>query len=207
MPAAPDPSPDPLPVRAWRRLLDAGAPDWLQRHARAVAGLTVAFCDAAERQGLEPDRALAVAGALLHDLGRTRVQDVRHASTGAQMLQDDGPDAWDPRLVRIVDRHTGAGIDAAEAAALHLPVRDYTPKSLEERIVAHADNLFTGDRRLRLADLREKYLAKRLGAAWSRIAALHASLGAELGADLETLPAQDVPGIPPAIPFGPDVLP
>jgi len=179
-----------LPARAWSRLRAAQANDWLERHARAVAGLTLAFCDAAERQGLEPDRDVAVAAAILHDLGRTQVQDVRHASVGSRLLRDDGPQAWDARVVLAVDRHTGAGIDAAEAAALGLPVRDYTPKSLEERLVAHADNLAPDGRFLPAPELRAKYEAKGLGAAWARIERLHGSLCRELGADLEAVASQ-----------------
>jgi tRNA (cytidine56-2'-O)-methyltransferase len=184
---------DALRRRAWERLAAAAPPPWVLGHARAVEGLAAAFCDAAEAQGLEPDRGVALPGALLHDVGRSRTQDVRHASLGAAMLRADAPPAWDPRLVLTVERHTGAGIDADEAAALGLPVKDYTPRSLEERIVAHADNLYSGDRRLTLAQVREKYLAKGLPKAWARIERLHASLGRELGVDLERLDPVELP--------------
>jgi len=172
-------------TRAWKRLVDARPPEWVLRHCRAVEALAAAMCDAAEKQGLVPDRAVVQAGALLHDIGRSQVQDVRHASLGEQMLASDGD--WPASIRRTVERHTGAGIDAKEAQALGLPVKDYTPKSLEERIVAHADNLYSGDRRLTLDELRAKYLAKGLPAAWARIEDLHRSLGEELGVDLEKL--------------------
>lgn len=157
----------------------------------AVEGLAVAFCDAAERRGLEPDRTFVQAGALLHDIGRTQVQDVRHASVGAEILRGDG--SWPPALVHVVERHTGAGIDAEEAARLKIPVKDYTPHSLEERIVCHADNLFTGDRRIPVAQLQAAYRGKGLEAAAAKLGALHESLGRELGADLDRLPSVSLP--------------
>jgi tRNA (cytidine56-2'-O)-methyltransferase len=142
------------------------------------------MADAAADRGLPVDRERVVAGALLHDIGRSLAQDVRHASLGAALLREEG---WDEAVVRIVERHTGAGIDAAEAAALKLPVKDYTPVTLEERIVAHADNLYSGDKRLSLEQLGAKYQAKRLPMAWIKIRKLHAGLTEELAVDLETL--------------------
>ncbi len=175
---------------AWRRLLAAGAPAWVPLHCRAVEGLAIAMCDAAEAVGLEPNRILVHQGALLHDIGRSITQDVHHASKGAALLRADG---WDEAVVRIVERHTGGGIDSTDAAALGLPVKDYTPRSLEERIVCHADNLFSGARRLSIAELGEKYRAKQLPAAWNKIVALHAALCDELGTDLERLDAVALP--------------
>mgnify|MGYP001590434966 CR=1 FL=1 len=153
-------------------------------HCRCVACLAVALADAAAANGLTVDRDRVAAGALLHDIGRSITQDVRHASLGADLLRTEG---WDPAVVRIVATHTGGGIDAAEAAALGLPVQDYTPRTLEERIVCHADNLYSGERRLSLRQIEEKYQAKQLPTAWTKIRALHDSLTQELAVDLERL--------------------
>ncbi len=164
-------------------------------HCRCVAGLAAALCDQAQRQGLAVDRDRVVAAALLHDLGRSVTQDVRHASVGADLLRQDaqgGHGGWDERVVLMVERHTGAGIDAQEAARLGLPVRDYTPRTLEEKIVAHADNLHSGERRLRLDEVRAKYEAKGLAAAGAKIAALHQELTKTLGVDLERVDAASV---------------
>lgn len=150
----------------------------------------MALCDCAERQGLRVDRDVVQQGALLHDIGRSLTQDVRHASLGADLLRRDG---WPDPVVRAVERHTGAGIDAKEAATLGLPVKDYTPVSLEEKIVAHADNLYSGDKRLTLAAVREKYAAKALPRAWAKIEALHADLTQTLGVDLERVAPVELP--------------
>jgi uncharacterized protein (TIGR00295 family) len=181
-------------ARAWRRLLEARPPAWVPEHCRCVEALALAMCACAERQGLAVDRAVVSAGALLHDLGRSVTQDVRHASVGADLLRADGKDAWDPRVVLCVERHTGAGIDAQEAKALALPVKDYTPRSLEERIVCHADNLYSGEKRLSLSDALAKYEAKGLSAAGRKIAALHEALESELGTGLDTLEPAAMPG-------------
>ncbi|HUR63943.1 MAG TPA: HD domain-containing protein [Candidatus Thermoplasmatota archaeon] len=184
MPSRPEPAER---ARAWRRLLEARPPAWVPGHCRCVEALALAMCACAERQGLAVDRAVVSAGALLHDLGRSVTQDVRHASVGADLLRADGKDAWDERVVLCVERHTGAGIDAQEAKALALPVKDYTPRSLEERIVCHADNLYSGEKRLSLGDALAKYEAKGLSAAGRKIAALHEALERELGTGLGTL--------------------
>lgn len=169
---------------AWDRLVAAKPPAWVLGHCRCVEALAVAMCDHAERQGLEVDRAVVQQGALLHDVGRSLTQDVRHASLGAALLRQDH---WPEPVVLAVERHTGAGIDAQEAAALGLPAKDYTPRTLEEKIVAHADNLYSGDKRLSLDALRAKYEAKGLPRAWAKIEALHAELTRTLGTDLERL--------------------
>lgn len=175
---------------AWLRLASAAPPPWVLRHCRCVEALALAMCDCAERQGLAVDRAVVQQGALLHDIGRSVTQDVRHASIGADLLRRDG---WDEPVVLAVERHTGAGIDAGEAKELGLPVKDYTPRSLEEKIVAHADNLYSGDKRLTLESLREKYAAKGLPRAWNRIKMLHEELVETLGTELEALRPVDLP--------------
>ncbi|MHB1262639.1 MAG: HDIG domain-containing metalloprotein [Thermoplasmatota archaeon] len=185
--------PDALRRKAWDRLMAAAPPKWVLGHCSCVEALAVAMCDCAEEAGLDVDRAVVQQGALLHDVGRSLAQDVRHASLGADLLRKDGPGAWDEAVILVVERHTGAGIDAAEAKALELPIKDYTPRSLEEKIVAHADNLYSGETRLTLAALEAKYRAKRLPQAWRKIAALHDELEDLLMIDLEDLEPANLP--------------
>ena len=187
------PDADPARRKAWDRLVAAAPPKWVLGHCRCVEALADAMCDCAEDAGLAVDRGVVRQGALLHDLGRSLTQDVRHATAGADLLRKDGPGAWDERIVLCVERHTGAGIDAAEAKALGLPARDYTPRTLEERIVAHADNLYSGETRLTLAELEAKYRAKKLPRAWQKIQALHDELEDLLVVDLEDLEPADLP--------------
>ncbi len=81
------------------------------------------------------------AGAKLHDVGRTVTTDIRHAYIGADLLRDLGVDE---RICKITERHIGAGISASDARENNLPERNYMPETLEEKIVAHADNLVHG---------------------------------------------------------------
>ncbi|HUR26435.1 MAG TPA: HDIG domain-containing protein [Candidatus Thermoplasmatota archaeon] len=176
--------------KAWDRLVAAAPPKWVLGHCRCVEALADAMCDCAEDAGLPVDRDLVRQGALLHDVGRSVTQDVRHATVGADLLRKDG---WAEPVALVVERHTGAGIDAQEARDLGLPVRDYTPRSLEEKIVAHADNLYSGETRLELAALEAKYRAKKLPKAWQKIQALHDELEDLLMVDLEGLEPADLP--------------
>jgi uncharacterized protein len=184
------PTVDDLRRKAWDRLVAAAPPKWVLGHCRCVEALADAMCDCAEDAGLDVDRDLVHQGALLHDIGRSVTQDVRHASAGAEMLRKDG---WDEAVVLVVERHTGAGIDAQEAKTLGLPVKDYTPRSLEEQIVAHADNLYSAESRLTLAELEAKYRAKKLPKAWKKIEALHDELEDLLMVDLEDLEPARLP--------------
>lgn len=169
---------------AWQRISSSGAPAWVPPHCLCVESLALAMCDCAEQQGLKVDRKRVQAASILHDVGRSVTQDIHHASKGAAMLREEG---WDPAIVLMVERHTGGGIDANEARTLGLPMKDYTPQTLEERIVCHADNLYSGDKRLTMGALEAKYAAKRLPHAWAKIRRLHDDLSLRLGTDLETL--------------------
>lgn len=95
------------------------------------------------------DRDLVEAGALLHDIGRTKSHGMDHAIIGAEILRKDGVDE---RIVNIVERHIGAGLTAEEAEKLGLPPKDYVPKTIEEKIVCHADNLIGSTERVSIQD-------------------------------------------------------
>jgi uncharacterized protein len=51
----------------------------------------------------------------------------------------------------------GSGITEWEAKRLGFPARSYVPKSLEERIVAYADKLIEGSRRLPVEAVVKKF--------------------------------------------------
>ena len=182
-----------LPSRreAWQRLKAAQPPAWVLRHCLAVEALAVAMAMQAREKGLDVDVDVVARGALLHDIGRSVTQDLHHAQVGADLLRQPPP--WPEAVVRIVETHTGAGVLPDEAAAAGLPARDYVPRTLAERIVAHADNLYAGDKRQLLEAVVAKYAAQGLDAASRRIAKLHAALGRELGCDLDALESASLP--------------
>ncbi|MBR0472211.1 MAG: TIGR00295 family protein [Methanosphaera sp.] len=87
------------------------------------------------------DQDLIKAGCMLHDVGRTITNNIEHAYLGADLLRNLN---IDERICLITERHIGAGITREEAKQLGLPDRNYIPETLEEKIVAHADNLVHG---------------------------------------------------------------
>lgn len=87
------------------------------------------------------DEDLIRKGALLHDIGRSRTHGITHAIEGVVIARKYG---YDDAVLNIIERHIGAGITESEAGKLGLPVKSYVPQTLEEKIVAHADNLISG---------------------------------------------------------------
>ena len=81
-------------------------------------------------------------GGLLHDVGRSKTHEITHAIVGAEILRENN---YSNEVVNIVERHIGVGITEKEAKELNLPVKSYVPETIEEKIVAHADNLLRGD--------------------------------------------------------------
>ena len=87
------------------------------------------------------DKDLIKKGALLHDIGRSKTHDITHAIEGVEIAREYD---YDEYVLNIIERHIGAGITESEAEKLGLPVKSYLPETLEEKIVAHADNLVSG---------------------------------------------------------------
>lgn len=87
------------------------------------------------------DTELIRKGALLHDIGRSRTRGITHAIEGVEIARGYG---YSQDVLNIIERHIGAGITAEEAKKLGLPEKSYVPQTLEEKIVAHADNLISG---------------------------------------------------------------
>ena len=77
----------------------------------------------------------------MHDIGRSKTHGINHAVEGVKIAKKYG---YDEDVLNIIERHIGAGITENEAADLGLPVKSYLPETLEEKIVAHADNLVSG---------------------------------------------------------------
>ncbi|WP_462315074.1 TIGR00295 family protein [Methanobrevibacter sp.] len=100
------------------------------------------------------DEDLIRKGALLHDIGRSKTHGITHAVVGAQIAESY---EYPEDVVNIIERHIGAGITAEEAVKLGLPEKSYVPQTLEEKIVAHADNLISGTREVDVDFVIEKW--------------------------------------------------
>ena len=111
----------------------------LLTHSEQVAKKALQVADT--HPELQLDRQFLEEASLLHDIGRSKTNSIEHAVIGAQILKERG---YPQEIINIVERHIGTGLTEEDARQLGLPIKDYTPQTLEEKIVSHADNLFNG---------------------------------------------------------------
>ena len=116
-------------------LLRAGVSEPDIAHSVKVAekALEIAF-----RTNKELDFEFVGRGALFHDLGKAKTHDIEHGKIGAEMGAALGLPA---ALTAVMEKHIRGGLSEAEAVELGLPIKDYTPGTLEECIIIYADRL------------------------------------------------------------------
>ena len=102
----------------------------------------------------DADTDLIRKGALLHDIGRSRTHGITHAVEGVEIAKEHG---YGQDVLNVIERHIGAGITSEEAVKLGLPEKSYLPQTLEEKIVAHADNLISGSKEVDIDFVIEKW--------------------------------------------------
>lgn len=104
-------------------------------HCLKVAGKAL---EIAGRTGLKLNMELIGRGALFHDLGKAKTHEIEHGKIGAEIGKALGlPSA----VTDIMEKHIRGGLSSQEAGELGLPVKDYSLKSLEEKIVIYADRI------------------------------------------------------------------
>jgi len=104
-------------------------------HCRKVAEKAL---EIAARTGQKIDMELVGRGALFYDLGKAVTHEIEHGKIGAEM----GADLGLPKAITdIMEKHIRGGLNEEEAIELGLPLKDYTLRTLEERIVIYADRL------------------------------------------------------------------
>ena len=147
-------------------LRDAGCSTKVIAHCRAVRDCACRY----EAGNPEIDFHLVEQGAMLHDIGRGRTHGIRHAQCGADLIRSMG---LGEDLARIVECHTGAGLTADECTLLGLSPRDCMPRTTEEKIVTHADNLIAGKKRVTIHESIGSaiYLPKKVRKRMERLAA------------------------------------
>ena len=123
-------------------LAKAGCSADVVAHCIAVSSLALSV---AKRVKVSVDHELIRRGGLFHDIGRSRTHGLDHAIAGVEIAKGLG---FSGALLKIIERHIGAGITADEAERLGLPKKDYLPLSPEEKIVSYADNLVSGTREM-----------------------------------------------------------
>ena len=101
---------------------------------------------------LNIDMQFVYEAAILHDIGifMTDAPGIHchgdkpyicHGILGAELLRKEGF----PKHARVAERHTGAGITAAEIKEqkLPLPAKDFLPETIEEKLICYADKFFS----------------------------------------------------------------
>jgi len=156
-------------------------------HCQACGRISRLLADKAAEQGHVLDDRAVVAGALLHDIGRSRTQLVDHGYVGAEILEGEGVDSV---VVEIVRRHVGAGISAEEAARLEFPPGDYVPRTLDQKIVCFADKLLDGDRARPFEEEVKRFVKK--GHDVERLRRLKEDVDMAVGGDAEALALKTV---------------
>lgn len=169
----------PNPEQCYRLLRKVGCSNVVIKHCEAVRQVAVRIAKKAHA-----DIQLVEAGALLHDIGRSKTQGIMHGIEGAKIATELGLPL---SIVNIIERHLGAGIPSEEAAMLGLPPKDYMPITLEEKIVAHADNLIDNDREHSIEKEVEKALKKGHTKHAERLMKLHRELSLRCGIDLNNI--------------------
>lgn len=169
----------PNPSQCLQLLRIAGCSDEVITHCKAVRRVAVRIAKKAHA-----NIQLVEAGALLHDIGRSKTQGITHGVEGAEIARRLG---LPENLVNIIERHLGAGIPKEEATALGLPPKDYMPLTLEEKIVAHADNLIENNREHHVEKEIEKALQKGHIKHAKRLMELHRELSQRCGMDLNNI--------------------
>jgi uncharacterized protein (TIGR00295 family) len=137
----------------------------------------------AKRSGA--DLKLVRAGALLHDVGRSRTQGVMHVAESARIARQRG---LPEELVRIIERHVAAGLTQREAKGLGLPEGNYMPETLEEKIVCHADNLVKGPSGTQtLEEALNEIVRRGYPVTAERMRAMHTELSERCGIDVDDI--------------------
>lgn len=169
----------PSPDECLELLKKAGCSESVIRHCKAVRDVAVKMAKRAHA-----DVELVEAGALLHDIGRSKTHGILHALEGVKIAQKLG---LSQSIINIIERHIGAGVSKTEAKKLGLLPRDYVPETLEEKIVCHADNLIDRYERQNVEDAIEKALDEGHKEYAERLLRLHKELSDICGIDLNLL--------------------
>lgn len=157
-------------------------------HARQVADLALAIN---ERRGLGLDPAQVEAAAMLHDLGIFRTSApgihcngdapyIQHGIIGAGILRHVGaPEEW----ARVAESHTGTGITMEDIIQqdMNLPLADYCPETMLERLICYADKFYSksGDMQLKPLSKVRGSLARHGSDSLARFDAMHAMFSIE----------------------------
>jgi len=168
----------PSKKKALNLLLRSGCSQRVVEHCKAVAKVATEIAKTCKKKGLNVDVELVEIGALLHDIGRSKTHSVHHAIIGveiAKSLKLPNP------LIAIIERHVGGGIASEEAEELGWPIKDYSPQTLEEKIVSYADKLIEGSKRVSIERTIKKFSKKLPQSSINGMKRLHEEFSSLIG--------------------------
>lgn len=166
-----------------RMLADAGCEPNVVEHCKLVEAVALGFARAInERHSGTVSEALVSAGALLHDIGRSKTHDIQHVVWSVQLAQEMEAD---PFVVEIVRRHVGGGLTPYDAQELGLPAWNMMPRTWEEKVVNHADSLVGAKGRRTLKKTLKHIRAVGTPTWYIRVRDLHKELSGMAETDLD----------------------
>ncbi|MBI4453299.1 HDIG domain-containing protein [Candidatus Woesearchaeota archaeon] len=124
--------------------------DAVLRHVKAVQKAALIIIK--DVDDTKCDKHFIKVASLLHDIGRFdcppgsgKDKIIQHGIIGAGILKKEG---WPNHYQRVCERHIGIGIRKKDIIEqkLPLPLRDFMPRTFEEKIIAYADNLVDNDK-------------------------------------------------------------
>ncbi len=162
-------------------LKEAGCDPGVISHCMTVYEVAIRIADLILAAGTAPvNRDLVGVGAVLHDIGRSETHGMDHADAGGRICRKKG---FPNEVCLIVERHIGAGLNRSDRIGFGLSDEDRIPITIEEKIVAHADNLVKGSRVITRSDLNES-IKKFPPVVQARFTALADELEALAGSNL-----------------------
>lgn len=126
----------------------------LLTHSRQVADRALAILKAHPEwiESGEIDPIFVEEAAMLHDIGVVLCDApkihcmgkhayIEHGYLGAEILRQEGL----PKHAAVAERHTGTGITYEQILReqLPIPLRDYSPQTLEEKLICYADKFYS----------------------------------------------------------------
>jgi uncharacterized protein (TIGR00295 family) len=169
----------PTPDECLKLLTKAGCTLEVISHCTAVRDMALRIA-----KKTNANLELVEAGALLHDIGRSKTHGIKHAVEGAKIAKKLG---LPTEIINIIERHIGAGLLADEAEKLGLPEKDYIPVTLEEKIVCHADSLIDNNERKPIEYEVERALSEGHNEYAKRLVVLHKELSELCGIDVNKI--------------------
>ena len=132
-------------------------------HCIAVQKLSMEWAAKIKKNGYDVDIDFVNTASLLHDIGRFSYgagsqNMIKHGIQGGKILRKEGY----PRHAELVERHVGAGITKADVRKQKLPIpeKNYIPKTIEDKIVACADNLIDGSEVITIKEAAKEFEEK-----------------------------------------------